>query len=241
MPLPRLYRDLAAWWPLFSHPDEYVEEAAWIREALGGALGRIPRTILELGSGGGNTASHLVPHARMTLVDASPEMLAVSRRLISGAEHIEGDMRTLRLNRSFEAVLIHDAIMYMTSERDLVAALATALAHLGGDGIAIVLPDHVAETFAPGTETGGRDAADGRGVRYLEWTQAPASGAATFVTDYAIMLRGADGAVTLVHDRHVCGLFPREAWKRAFAGAGFAPPHIVTDPWERDVFIARPR
>ena len=33
-PLPRLYAGLAAWWPLFSRPDDYAEEAAWILNAF---------------------------------------------------------------------------------------------------------------------------------------------------------------------------------------------------------------
>jgi SAM-dependent methyltransferase len=238
MPLPRLYRDLAAWWPLLSPREDYADEAAWILEALTRALGRRPATMLELGSGGGCTASHLAPHTKLTLVDLSPAMLAVSRRLMPKVEHIEGDMRTVRLGRVFEAVLMHDAIMYMTDERDLVAALATARAHLAG-GVAIALPDCVAETFVPGLETGGSDAADGRGARFLEWSQAPVAGASAHDVDYAIMLRNADGTVETVHDRHRCGLFSRDAWRKAFVKAGFAAPELRTDPWQREVFLAR--
>jgi len=118
MPAPRLYTDLAAWWPLFSSPvqDDYGAEADWIRDALNRTLGRDPSDILELGSGGGNTASHLRSRARLTLVDLSDEMLNVSRRLNPGVEHVQGDMRSVRLGKTVQAVLIHDAIDYMTTE-----------------------------------------------------------------------------------------------------------------------------
>jgi len=43
-------------------------------------------------------------------------MLELSRTINPEAEHILGDMRTLRLGRTFDAVLIHDAICYMTTE-----------------------------------------------------------------------------------------------------------------------------
>ena len=36
----------------------------------------------------------------MTLVDLSEEMLAVSRELNPECEHLQGDMRTLRLGRT---------------------------------------------------------------------------------------------------------------------------------------------
>ena len=75
--------------------------------------------MLELGSGGGNNASHLKRRFQLTLVDRSPEMLAVSRRLNPECEHVEGDMRTVRLGRTFDAVFVHDAIAYITTEDDL--------------------------------------------------------------------------------------------------------------------------
>ena len=75
-------------------------------------------------------------------------MLEVSRRLNPTADHIGGDMRSIRLGRTFEVVMIHDAIMYMTNAKDLIAALTTARAHLEADGALIVLPDHVARDLS---------------------------------------------------------------------------------------------
>ena len=67
----RLYTDLAAWWPLLSAPADYAEEAAFYRQLLDEAIAPPARTLLELGSGGGNNASHLKAHFDMTLVDRS--------------------------------------------------------------------------------------------------------------------------------------------------------------------------
>ena len=60
--LPKLYQELASWWPLPSTPSDYEEEAAFYLRALLEASDRAPRTLLELGSGGGNDASHLKEH-----------------------------------------------------------------------------------------------------------------------------------------------------------------------------------
>ena len=139
--------------------------------------------------------------------------------------------------------MIHDAIMYMTTEADLEAALTTARVHLAPDGVAAVLPDYVAETFKPHVETGGHDAPDGsgRGLRYINWIQAPAPGAGgEHSAELAILLRESDGSVRLVHDRHRFGLFARDTWRAAFGRAGFAAPAIARDWWQRDVFLARP-
>jgi len=236
---PRLYGDLAVWWPLVSHPNEYAEEAAWIASAFRETLGRFPGMMLELGSGGGNTASHWARHARMTLVELAPAMIEVSKRLIPDAEHVQGDMRSVRLDRTFEAVLIHDAIMYMTTEDDLVAALKTARIHLAPDGVVLVLPDYVAETFTPSVDTGGNDASDGSGVRFVTWDHAPAAGATAHDVDYAFLIRSADGLVDMVHDRHTNGIFPRRTWHEAFVRAGLVLVQTWRDPWDREVFAAR--
>jgi SAM-dependent methyltransferase len=247
MSLPRLYADLASWWPLLSPPDEsYAEEAAAIIAMLTEALGRCPPTILELGSGGGNNALYLKRHARMTLVDLAPAMLAVSRQINPESEHVAGDMRVVRLGRTFDAVVIHDAIMYLLTEDDLAAALVTAHEHLKPGGAVIVLPDCVRETYVPHTESGGEDGADGRSLRYLIWCQEPTpeptalpDGGTAFYEDFLMLLRNVDGSVEAVHDRHRFGLFARAAWIAAFRRAGFQAPNVRSDPWRQDVFVAR--
>ena len=96
----KLYGELAEWYPVFSAPEEFRQEAALFARVLTETSDRAPRSVLELGSGGGNNASHLKAHFAMTLVDLSPHMLAVSRALNPECEHLEGDIRTVRLGRT---------------------------------------------------------------------------------------------------------------------------------------------
>lgn len=233
---PYMYTELAAWFPLVSPPQDYAEEAVWYVRAIKDAAERAVECVLELGSGGGNNASHLKHHFELTLIDPSAGMLDVSRALNPECEHIVGDMRTVRLGCDFDAVFIHDAILYMTSVADLEAALTTAFAHCRPGGVVLVAPDFVRETFAPGTSHGGHDAPDGRGLRYLEWTWDPDPNDETYTVDFAFLLREADGRVRSVSDRHVCGLFACETWRRALESAGFHP-HNLHDAFDHDVFI----
>ena len=76
---PPLYGELAPWFHLLTRPEDYAEEAAYSRKVLGEACDPPPRTVLELGSGGGNNASHMKAWFEMTLSDLSPRMLEVSR------------------------------------------------------------------------------------------------------------------------------------------------------------------
>ena len=236
--LPRLYEDLADWWPLLSPPAEYVAEAADLLDRLGaGARAGVPgATMLELGAGGGSLAFHLKRHFRVTLTDRAPAMLAVSQATNPDCEHLPGDMRSLRLGREFDVVLVHDAITYATEPVDVQATLRTAALHCRPGGTVAVLPDFVRETFAPDTDHGGHDAPDGRGLRYLEWTWDPDPADDTYLVDYAFLLRAGDGTVTVAYDRHVEGLFSRARWLAWFAEAGLIARSSV-DPWGRDVFL----
>jgi SAM-dependent methyltransferase len=241
--LPRLYADLAPWFPLVTPPHEYEEEAGLYREMLteGGPV----RTVLELGSGGGNNASHLKAHFELTLTDLSPDMLAISRRLNPECEHVEGDMRTLRLDREFDAVFAHDAIDYMVTRDDLRRAIETAFVHTRPGGVALFVPDWVRERFVPRTDHGGYDA-EGRGVRYLEWDWDPDPDDERYVVDFAYLIRDRDGTVRVEHDRHECGLFSRDVWLGLMEEVGFhgrpREIHHSDEDVAREAFLAvRPK
>lgn len=240
---PRLYSELAAWWPLMSPPADYVEEAGAYQRILLEACDPPTQTLLELGSGGGNNASHLKARFSMVLVDRSPGMLRVSRALNPECEHVEGDIRSVRLGREFDAVFVHDAVAYMTTEADLRRAMETAYAHCKAGGAALFAPDHVRENFRAGTGHGGCDGAD-RSLRFLEWTWDPDPADSSYVVDYAYLLREGDGSVRVEWDRHIEGLFAREDWLRLLADVGFKPQvlpfeHSELEPGQYEVFVGR--
>jgi SAM-dependent methyltransferase len=227
-----LYNELASWWPLLSPPGDYREEAAIFRKALLVASAARPRTVLELGSGGGNNASHLKKAFQMTLVDLSPKMLAISRRLNPECRHIRGDMRTVRLGTLFDAVFVHDAIDYMTSARMLRQAIDTAAAHCRPGGVALFVPDWTREKFKPSTNCEGGDDGD-RGLRYLEWTidHDPDDSMYTFYMSY--LLRNGSKVRQVGPDIHQCGLFSRGEWLDTMRAAGFRPRAV---PFEHSSF-----
>lgn len=240
-PGPRLYRDLARWYPLLTPVGDYAEGAAFYRRLFEAHGHRAPRTLLDLGSGGGHTAAHLKATLACTLVDLAPAMLAQSERLNPECEHVEGDLRSLRLGRTFDCVLLQDAVCYMTSRAELASAITTAFEHTRPGGVALFQPDYVTETFEPSTETGGGD--DGtRAARYLEWRWRPDPSREVYVTDMAYLLRDETGSTEVAHDRHLMGLYPRATWLALIAGAGFDPlavpfPHQASGHVGREVFL----
>lgn len=236
MTTPLLYRDLASWWRLFSSPADYRIETRPFRRLLASHGNPPAGTLLELGSGGGNNASFLKKWFDVTLVDLSPGMLKGSRRLNPECQHVQGDMRTVRLGRTFDRVFIHDAIMHMTTEGDLVRALRTAFLHTRKGGATLVAPDCTRETYSPLTHHGGNDGED-RGLRYLEWNFDPDPNDTKYVVHFVYLLRDRGGRVRAHQDVHEFGLFPKAAWLRALRKAGFRA-RCVDDPvLRRDVFV----
>ncbi len=238
----RLYTDLAEWWPLMSAPADYEEEAAFYFNVMSQTIQAPIETMIELGSGGGNNALHMKTRVKtLVLTDLSDGMLAHSRRINPECEHQEGDMRSIRLGREFDAVFVHDAVMYMTSEADLARAIETAFAHCRPGGVALFAPDHVRENFTPSTDCGGHDGPD-RAMRYLEWSWDPDPDDTTMTTDYIYTLREPGGSIRLVHDRHIEGLFARDTWLHLLRAAGFEArvvpfDHSELEPGAYELFV----
>ena len=240
-----LYNELASWWPLLSQPAEYAEAATYYAGLLKRHCRSSARTLLELGSGGGNNAFHLKGvFESLTLVDIAPPMLEVSRALNPECEHRLGDMRSVRLGQEFDCVFVHDAIFYATTLADLRAVLETVRVHCRPGGSFLIAPDFVKESFQAGAHHGGHDGA-GRALRYLEWTWDPDPDDRTYVVDLAYLLRDGGGSVEVRHDRHVGGLFSIAEWISVFNEVGLTPEvetfrHFEQEV-ERSVFVgARP-
>ncbi len=220
---PRMYHELAEWFHLITAPADYAEEAAYYLQVMRNVLGHVPASLLELGSGGGNNALHYKAHIPdVVLSDRSAEMLGLSRTINPGLPHIQGDMRSLRLARQFEAVFVHNAASYPTSEEDIRQLAATAFEHCLPGGVAVFCPDHTAENLVYETDHGGHDG-DGRALRYLEWTYPGSPGTHGFSVDYVYVLHEDGREPRVVYDRHLNGALPRDTWLRAIADAGFEP------------------
>jgi SAM-dependent methyltransferase len=216
---PLLYGELTPWYRLLDPAADHADEAACYTAALQRGGAPPGGTLLELGAGAGGNASFIKRDFRCTLTDISPAMLALSRALNPECEHLPGDMRTLRLGRPFDAVLIHDAVAYMTTRADLAAAAATAFAHTRPGGAAVFAPDYVREAFRETSELYEGD--DGpRSLRCVEWAWDPDPADDTYTVEYAFLLRDPSG-VRAVHDRHIEGLFPRATWLEILTGVGY--------------------
>lgn len=238
----RLYRDLVHLWPLTSPPEDYAEEAEYWRRELKRTLGPGRHHILELGVGGGHNLSHLTNDFDATAVDLSDAMMDHSRKLNPSVEHVLGDMRTIRLGRLFDAVLIHDAIDYMISEDDLRAVFATARAHLRPGGVFITAPDSYVETFKSPAIAHETNHKDGEELTFIEYCSDPDPSDTETDTVYVFFHTEA-GKLKVEVDRHVNGLFSIETWRSLLIEAGFAVEQVdypvSEDGWPMWLWVAR--
>lgn len=212
----KLYTKLAGWWQLISPTSDYANEAAFFTKLFKDAG---VKTILEFGAGGGNIAWYLKKEFEVTITDLAPEMLEESKKQNPECQHIAGDMRTLNSGKTYDGVFIHDGIMYMLNEQDLLAAFKNAAAHLKSGGTIIIAPDCIKETFRDITEYEGRDEGQ-RGVRYMHWSADPDPTDTVFNYDFVLALKE-NAELRVVTDRQLCGLFPRATWLSLLNQAGF--------------------
>jgi len=226
----QLYDELAQWWPLLSPIETYQEESVLYLSLMQGALGRPVDRLLELGSGQGGIAYHLPSNVTATLVDQSQAMLSMSERFNTRHHHICADMRTLTVDGPlFDAVLLHDAVMYLTTQADLLTTIQTVFALLRPGGVAVFVPDVLTDNFQPGhTLVGGFDT-DTHSGRLTEWHWDPDPDDTQYQVEFAFMVR--EGLhVRCIHESHTMGLFSQAVWNRLLHEVGFLTLPAKVDP-----------
>jgi SAM-dependent methyltransferase len=235
--LRRMYSDLAWTWPIFSDPEEYVDEANKIRIWFQtNATGPV-RTVLHLGCGGGHIDLALKEHFDLLGVDLSEEMIRLARALNPEIRYRVGDMRDVRHGETFDAVLIADSISYMLSEEELRAAFETAFAHLRTGGCFVTYAESLRETFIQNYTNCYSRSRDDVHVSFTENYFDPDDDDSTYEATFVFLIRRG-GELEVAVDRHVLGLFNLDTWKRSLKLAGFTLLTMTETP-EAVYFVSR--
>ena len=133
----------AAYYDLLYRDKDYAAEAHYV-DGLVKRAQPTASSLLEMGCG---TGGHAVELARLGYtvhgVDLSPGMVErAQQRSAAGAafrsqlSFEQGDVRSVRAGRSFDAVIsLFHVISYQTTNADLAAVVATARAHLKPGGV----------------------------------------------------------------------------------------------------------
>jgi SAM-dependent methyltransferase len=142
----KAFQEYAAYYDLLYQDKNFAEEVNFVHRLIQrkkpGAI-----SLLDLGCGtGGHAAIFAETGYSVHGIDQSSKMLAqAGRRRQALAPEVRArlffeqkDLRTLRLNKTFDAiVLLFHVISYQTNDADLQAAFATIAGHLNSNGIVL--------------------------------------------------------------------------------------------------------
>ncbi|MEZ6189839.1 MAG: class I SAM-dependent methyltransferase [Phycisphaerales bacterium] len=238
MTTPRLYSDLAYLWPMLSPVEHYEAEGEAVRTDRAHLEDVRGNKTIPPGTGRGRRthAGTLADEYECTAVDLSESMLANCRTLIPQVELVVGDMRSVRLDKTFDVVFIHDAIDYMLSEDDLRRTLETVALHLKPGGLCVIAPTYTRETFVDGDVADDGTSTDSEELTYFTYIHDPDPSDDTFEMILLYLIRDMQTRkVELVEDRHTCGLFSEEQWVAWMIDAGFEARQLDADtegePW----------
>jgi SAM-dependent methyltransferase len=233
----RLYGDLAWTWPIVSAPETYVEESEESARLIREQSQIEAKTLLNMGCGGGHNDWTLKKHFRLTGADISEDMLALARRRNPEVTYHVGDMRTLRLGKTFDAVVIFDSIDYMLTEDDLRAAFETAFLHVKPGGVFLTYEEIRPETYAQNRTQHQVGREGDVEIVFIENYYDPDPSDTTIECTFVYLIRRG-GKLEIETDRHVCGLFPTETWMTLLREVGFKVTELPgKTPEEATTFI----
>lgn len=206
------YNNLAWTERILGTTESYKEEALTYIEFIKSHTSASSPTMLHLGCGAGGHDFHFKRHFSVTGVDLSAGMLEIAKKTNPEITYVEGDMRTINLNRKFDAVVIPDSIMYMSTLADLKKTLVNAARHLKTGGVMLVVA-HTKEDFKENNfaYTGEKEEIH---VTVLENNHIVSD--STYEATMIYLIRQ-QGKLKIHHEVHTCGLFPYKHWMEIFA------------------------
>ncbi len=217
------YSDLAWVDSIIALPDDYKDETEFYVKLIKKNIKINSETLLHLGCGAGGHDYTFKKYFKITGVDISQKMLEIAQRRNPGIEYICADMRSVKLKRCFDAIVIPDSIGYMVTATDLRKTIRTACRYLKSGGLllitALVREDFRENNFV---YTGSKGTTE---VTIFENNYAfrnqSAYEAALF---YLIRQRG---NLKIFTECHKLGLFPLKTWYCLLKNAGLKVKRVT--------------
>ncbi len=212
------YNELAWTEDFLADPTDYEDEVNEYAHLINSIADEPVHTVLHLGCGAGGHDIYFKKHFKITGVDISNGMLNKAKVSNPEIEYIEGDMRTIRLNRQFDCVVIPDSIDYMVSLDDLKQAVKTSAIHLKPGGVLLIVCN-TEETFQNNNfaYTGQKEDTH---VTLLENNFINPYVPNTYEITMVYLIRQ-KGKLTKYIEESVAGLFSQATWDDVLSNSGF--------------------
>lgn len=211
------YNELAWTEELLSDPADCEQEVSEYAELLKQNADIPVQTLLHLGCGAGRHDRWFSEYFKVTGVDLSKAMLELAGKINPDTEYLQGDMRTLRLNRQFDAVIIPDSIDYMASAEDLGKAIRTAALHLKPGGV-LLISGKTKENFRNNNFAYTGESGDVH-ITVLENNHINPFKPGTYDITLVYLIRE-KGELTCHMENTTGGIFPMATWENLFIEAG---------------------
>jgi SAM-dependent methyltransferase len=216
----RLYHDLSWIWPIVSPPEDYVEESEFFCRIIKENAKLDPHLLLHLGCGGGRNDFTFQKHFDVTGVDISEEMLEMAKKLNPSSEYIHGDMRSIRLGRTFDCVTALDSINYMKNEKELSQLFRTAHEHLKPGGVFLTIVEESRDRFKQNRTISSTHSRGKTQITFIENSFDPDPDDDHFEMTFIFLVRD-KGDLEIHTDSHIWGQFKMDTWRKLLKKPGF--------------------
>jgi SAM-dependent methyltransferase len=232
------FTEIAAYYDeLYVKPEQYQAEAEKAITLIKKYCLSDSSNLLDLACGTGGHIPYWLSSYTVTGLDLSPEMLALARHKFPDIEFHLGDMVDFAIGKKFDVlVCLWGSIGFMRTPGNLKKALANFSAHLKPGGVLLLTPWSTREEFEPGIVVESVKHPDVR-LACMENVKRKAPGLVEVDFHHLI---GRDGKVTYHQQSIDIGLFSRQQYLDAIAGAGLELMEYYRGPEIRmGAFIAR--
>jgi len=211
------YNQLAWTEDFLAEPADYEQEVAHYADMVRQHASPPVHTLLHLGCGAGGQDLFFKRNFSVTGVDLSIGMLDKARAKNPEIEYIEGDMRTNRLDRKFDAVVIPDSIDYIATPGGLQQVIHTAALHLRKGGVLLVVCS-TAEQFRNNNFVYTGEKGDVHVTLFENNYTSPSAPQTHEITLFYLIRQR--GQLKTYSEHIVAGLFPQASWEAVFTEAG---------------------
>ena len=238
LPMPNDFAEIASYYDeLYVKSEEYKAEAEKTLELIEKYRLSPGNDLLDLACGTGGHIPYWLSSYTVTGLDLNPEMLAVAREKFPDIEFHLGDMADFAIDKEFDVlVCLWGSIGFMRTPENLNKALASFSAHLKPGGVLLLTPWSNREELEPGIVVAS---VKHPGVRLARMENVRLKAPGLVEVDFHHLI-GRDGKVTYHHQSMEIGLFSRQQYLDAIAGAGLELLEYCRAPEIRmGAFVAR--
>jgi len=215
-----LFKQLARYYDKIYHWKDYEKDVDFLEKVFRKHDLKV-RDILDVACGTGAHAALLVKRGYNVIgVDLNEEMLKIARRKVKNAVFLKGDMRDLKLGRTFDAVIcMFSSITYNRTLSELQKTLSGFHKHLKAKGIVVFDTHFLRERFVHGYR--GVTGYDGDELTIARFDFSEKFGKRGRIT-FSYLIREGNNFDYIRGDVHEVGLFSLSEIVGAMRKAGFA-------------------